>query len=263
MYNGVIQKMQTEYTDPVNYDFLIGDSKVNLNELINSKISLVWSGEVVCVCGKKLKKFYRQHFCYQCYWNAPEASPSIFKPELCTADLGIEERNLAWEKKFQLVPHCVYLANSSGLKVGITRNNNQLTRWMDQGAVQGSLIAVVPNRRISGLVELELKKVLSDRTNWRKMLSGSPQKLDLIQAKNQYIKYIPSELQQFIIPENKVVNIQYPVAVYPVKVNSLNFYKCNIIEGTLLGIKGQYLLFDDNRVFNVRSHQGFIAKLSI
>jgi len=260
MYKGVIQKMQTDYYSPVNYNFIIGDSKINLNQLMNHKISLIWSGKVVCVCGKTFSKFYRQNFCYQCYWNAPEASPSIFKPELCTADLGIEDRDLEWEKKFQLVSHCVYLANSSGLKVGITRTNNQLARWIDQGAIQGHVIAEVPNRRVSGLIEVELKKVISDRTNWRKMLSGNPQKIDLIKAKNDYKHHIPSEFQKFIISDSEVVDIEYPVSIYSNKINSLNFYKSNIIEGVLLGMKGQYLLFDNNRVFNVRSHQGFISQ---
>ena len=119
------------------------------------------------ICGKEFAKFYRQNFCYQCFWNAPQASPSIFKPELCTADLGIEERDIEWEKQFQLVPHLIYLANSSSLKVGVTRKGNELIRWMDQGAVQAIVVAEVPNRRLAGLVELELKKHIADKTNWR------------------------------------------------------------------------------------------------
>jgi hypothetical protein len=64
----------------------------------------------------------------------PLASQSIFKPELCTAHLGIEERDLQWEKEFQLAPHYVYLANSSGIKVGLTRSSQLITRC----AVQSS-----------------------------------------------------------------------------------------------------------------------------
>ena len=261
MYSGIIKKMEAEYLSPVNYSFLIGNEKVNLNQLINKKITLNWSGKVQCLCGKRLSKFYRQNFCYQCYWNAPEASPSIFKPELCTADLGIEERDLEWEMKFQIAPHYIYLANSSDLKVGITRKTQQLTRWIDQGASQAVLIAEVPNRRISGIVELEFKKSISDRTNWRKMLSGEPSQLDMLELKKKYSVLIPPDLREFIINNDNVTTINYPVIEYPQKINSMSFQKQSCIEGSLLGIKGQYLLFDQGRVFNVRSHSGYIADL--
>ena len=262
MYQGAIYKMLTEYSTPVHYNFSIGDQTIPINQLINKDITLNWDGKVECICGKIFNQFYRQNFCYNCYWNAPEASQSIFKPELCTADLGIEERDLEWEKKLQLAPHYIYLANSSGLKVGITRKNNELTRWMDQGATQGILIAEVPNRRLSGLIELELKKLISDRTNWRKMLSGEPALLDLVKEKSTYLNSIPSDLQKFIVKNNKVIHIQYPVEAYPKKVNSISFKKVSSVQGKLLGIKGQYLLFDNDRVFNVRGHERYIIEFS-
>tara|TARA_B100001250_G_scaffold414368_1_gene452265 strand:- start:7634 stop:8425 length:792 start_codon:yes stop_codon:yes gene_type:complete len=262
MYQGIIHKMSSEYLNPIQYQFLVGDHRISMNQLINKKISLKWNGKVECICGRISNKFYRQQFCYQCYWNAPEASPSIFKPELCTADLGVEERDLEWEKAFQLKPHYVYLSNSSGLKVGITRKNNELTRWIDQGAVQGIVVAEVPNRRLSGLIEVELKKVISDRTNWRKMLSGDPSFIDLDEKKSEYLENVPNEFSQFLLSDNKVVEINYPVLVYPKKIASINFKKTNPIEGKLLGIKGQYLIFDNDRVFNVRSHQGYCVEFS-
>ena len=262
MYQGILHKMSTEYLNPIQYQLLIGNNNISVNNLINKKISFKWNGKVECICGRILNNFYRQNFCYQCYWNAPEASPSIFKPELCTADLGIEERDLEWEKAFQLTPHYVYLSNSSGLKVGITRKNNELTRWIDQGAIQGIVIAEVPNRRMSGLIEVELKKVISDRTNWRKMLSGKPQHIDLESQKLIYAKYIPDNLIQFLTPDNKIIDINYPVSEYPKKIVSVNFKKTHLMEGELLGIKGQYLLFDNDRVFNIRSHQGYFVEFS-
>lgn len=263
MYQGVIYKMNAEFQSPVDYTFIVGDNKFYLNNIINKKITFEWSGKVQCICGKIFPKFYRQNFCYKCYWNAPQASQSIFKPELCQADLDIEERDLEWEKNFQLVPHYIYLANSSGIKVGITKKDNELTRWMDQGAIQGILVAEVPNRRLSGLIEIELKKIISDRTNWRKMLSGSPEALNLSELKLNYIKYIPKELQKFIIDNNTVTDIIYPIYHYPKKIKSLNFQKSNIISGQLIGIKGQYLIFDNDTVFNVRAHQGYITKISL
>ncbi len=44
---------------------------------------------------------------------------------------------------------------------------------------------------------------------------------------------------------------------YPEKVTSVGFDKHAEIEGCLAGIKGQYLIFDDNRVLNIRKHNGY------
>jgi len=264
MYQGILQnKMHTEYDNPVRYNLHIGEKEFGLNELINKHIHLSWTGKVQCICGKEFSKFYRQNFCYQCYWNAPQASQSIFKPELCTADLGIEERDLEWEKKFQITPHYVYLSNSSGMKVGVTRKNNEVTRWIDQGASQAILLAETPNRRLAGLIELELKKHVSDKTNWRKMLSGDPPELELGDQKKHYLKYIPDDLKQFIISDDNITELKYPVLIYPKKVKSLRFQKQTIIEGKLLGIKGQYLLLEQDQVFNVRAHQGYLIDILI
>ena len=147
-----------------------------------------------------MDKFYRSGFCYNCYWTLPEASQSIFKPELCTAHLGKEERDLEWERKFQLAPHYVYLANSSGIKVGITRKSQGVVRWMDQGASQAILLAEVPNRRYSGDIEVSLKRFVDDVTNWRKMLTGEPQSVDLVKLKEELSEHVPEELQQYILP---------------------------------------------------------------
>jgi hypothetical protein len=262
MYRGEIAKMEVTYADPVQYSFIINNDGVPLNKLIGSNIQIHWSGKVVCSCGKLMPKFYRQNFCYQCFWNSPLASQSIFKPELCTADLGIEERDLEWEKKFQIAPHYVYLSNSSGLKVGITRKGQKLTRWIDQGASQAILIAEVPTRRLSGLMELELKKSIADKTNWRKMLSGNPDVLNMIAKKEYCLTLISEEMKQYILQDDNVTNINYPVNIYPQKINSLSLTKTSSFEGVLEGVKGQYLLLNDNRVFNVRSHQGFIVDFS-
>ena len=216
----------------------------------------------ICHCGKRMNKFYRSSFCYTCYWDSPLASQSIFKPELCTAHLGIEERDLKWEKKFQIAPHYVYLANSSGIKVGITRASEGVVRWMDQGASQAILLAEVPNRRLSGEMEVSLKRFVDDITNWRKMLSREPERIDLLSMKKELILHVPSQLQQYILLNNDVIEIQYPVVQYPKKIQSVKLQKTPIIKGELKGIKGQYLLLDGDRVFNVRSHEGYIVSFS-
>ena len=154
------------------------------------------------------------------------------------------------------------LANSSGIKVGITRGTQGVIRWMDQGASQAILLAEVPNRRFSGDIEVSLKRFVADVTNWRKMLSGEPDPVDLIKMKEELSVHVPEELKQYILPDNTVTEIRYPVNKYPVKIKSVKLDKFPVIEGTLLGIKGQYLLLDEDRVFNVRSHEGYIAKFS-
>ena len=261
--NNILRKMSTKLANKVEYFLEIHEKEHRINDYIGENISIEWSGQVVCECGKIMNKFYRPGYCYKCYWESPTASQSIFRPELCTAHLDIEERNLEWEKKFQIAPHYVYLANSSGIKVGITRKCQKLTRWMDQGASQAILLSEVPNRRFSGDIEVALKKFVNDITNWRKMLSGEPDPVDLIKIKSELSTHVPEELKEYIVPDNNVTEISYPVIEYPKKIKSLKLEKQNHIIGELKGIKGQYLLFDQDRVFNVRSHAGFIVNFSI
>ena len=156
----------------------------------------------------------------------------------------------------------MYLANSSGIKVGITRASEGVVRWMDQGASQAILLAEVPNRRYSGDIEVALKKHVDDKTNWRKMLSGIPNPVDLVKLKSDLSVYVPENLQQYILPDNTVTEIPYPVKEYPKKINSIKLERTSIVEGELIGVKGQYLILDKDRVFNIRSHQGFISKFS-
>jgi len=262
MLRDALKKMDTELKEVVQYTLDIHGLTHKMNDYIGKQIKIEWSGVVICKCGKKSDKFYRSGYCYKCYWESPLASQSIFKPELCTAHLGIEERDLEWEKEFQIAPHYVYLANSSGIKVGITRGSQGVIRWMDQGASQAILLAEVPNRRFSGDIEVSLKRFVADVTNWRKMLSGNPESVDLIKLKEELSAHVPEELQQYILPNNTVTEIKYPVTQYPKKIKSVKLERTPIIEGTLLGIKGQYLLLDGDRVFNIRSHEGFISSFS-
>ena len=262
MRRDTLKKMDTDLQDVVQYTLDIHGETHNMNDYIGKNIKIEWSGDVICSCEKVMKKFYRSGFCYQCYWESPMASQSIFKPELCTAHLGIEERDLEWEKEFQIAPHYVYLANSSGIKVGITRGSQGVIRWMDQGASQAILLAEVPNRRFSGDIEVSLKRFVADVTNWRKMLSGTPDFVDLVQLKEELSLHVPEELKQYILPNNTVTEIKYPVTKYPTKIKSVKLERTPIIEGELMGIKGQYLLLDEDRVFNIRSHEGFISKFS-
>jgi len=257
-----LKKMHVELRDVVQYSLNIHGSNHKLNDYIGKEIIINWKGKVICNCGKIMEQFYRSGFCKKCYWTSPLASQSIFKPELCKAHLGIEERDLEWEKNFQISPHYVYLANSSGIKVGITRKSQGVVRWMDQGASQAILLAEVPNRRFSGDIEISLKRFVNDVTNWRKMLSKEPEKIDLVKLKENLSQHVPQELKKYILPNNSVTEIKYPVRQYPSKIKSAKLDKNPTICGELLGIKGQYLLLDEDRVFNVRSHAGYIVEFS-
>lgn len=263
MYKVLIDKMKVVNSNPVEYYFFINDSWVSMNKFIGKKISFIWSGSVFCSCGKKMKKFYRQNFCYECFWSKPEASPSIFKPELCQAHLGIEERDLEWEKKFQLQPHVVYLSISSGVKVGVTRKNSIETRWIDQGAIEGIILAETPNRYLAGKIEVFLKQYLADKTSWIKMLKGEVSKVDLIKKKQEVINLISYDFKSYIVDENNLCKIKFPIEFYPKKVKSLSLNKQNVIDEKLTGIKGQYLIFESDHVFNIRKHSGFLVDLSI
>ncbi len=263
MLRDSLKKMRTELLDVVNYKLNINGKDHLMNDYLERQIKILWKGSIICHCGKEKKKLFRSGFCYNCYWTLPQASQSIFKPELCTAHLGIEERDLNWEKEFQLTKHYVYLANSSGIKVGITRSTQGIIRWMDQGASQAILLAEVPNRRLSGDIEVALKPFVADVTNWRKMLSGDPEPIDLVKVKHQLISHVPSNLKEYILKEDSITEIKYPVKQYPKKIKSVKLEKNNLVEGKLLGIKGQYLILDQERVFNVRSHEGFIVEFTV
>jgi hypothetical protein len=184
-------------------------------------------------------------------------------PEKSKAHLGIAERDLEFEEKVQLQPHIVYLANSSNVKVGVTRKTQVPTRWMDQGAQAALEILEVPNRYLAGIAEVSLKKVVSDKTNWREMLKGTTPEEDLSLWRDRLIPYLPEEVKPYILTNSTPLNLEFPVKKYPEKPKSLNLQKTPEYEGVLVGIKGQYLIFEDENVFNVRSNEGLVVGLDI
>ena len=235
-----------------------------MNHLIGKYIAFKWLKEIYCVvCGKKTNKSFAQGFCYPCFLNAPETSECIFRPELCQAQDGIA-RDMEWAANHCLQEHYVYLAISSGVKVGVTRSGQIPTRWIDQGAWQAIKLAKTPNRYTAGLIEVALKEHISDRTNWQRMLKNQLiEGVDLTVAKREMIAHLPSELQNYISEENDITEINYPVNEYPEKVKSLSFDKLEEITGRLWGVKGQYLIFDDGTVLNMRKHTGYMVELEV
>jgi hypothetical protein len=202
-------------------------------------------------------------YCYNCFSSIPQAGIWIINPELSTAHLDLEDRDLEYEKKMQLTPHIVYLANSSDVKVGVTRKSQIPTRWIDQGAHEAIEILEVPNRYLAGIAEVALKKHVSDKTNWRKMLTNDVKDLDLGVEREKLRKFIPQEALPYFLENSKETEINFPVLEYPGKVKTLNLAKFPFYEGLLIGIKGQYLLFEDGTVFNIRSHEGYVVELRV
>jgi len=143
---------------------------INFNQALNKKLNLKFIKFQCLNCGKD-KPIFRQGFCKSCFFETPSAGDWIMKPELSTAHLGKEDRDLEYEKRVQLQPHIVYLANSSNVKVGVTRKAQVPTRWIDQGAHEAIEIVEVPNRYLAGITEVALKDHVGDKTNWRKMLT--------------------------------------------------------------------------------------------
>ena len=262
-YEGVLTKMQTEFGDPIQYYLVFEDSFLNVNQLLGKPMEINFVGFQCLNCGKK-KKIFRQGFCYDCFYSSPAVGDWIMKPELSTAHLGVADRDLAYEEKVQLQPHIVYLALSSEVKVGVTRKTQMPTRWIDQGASQAISIVEVPNRYLAGITEVALKNHYADKTNWRKMLTNTFESVDLIAERLKVEHLIPTEVQEYFYNQKiDLYEMHYPVLDYPTKVSSLSLDKTPNFQGKLIGIKGQYLLFEGGIVFNIRGSEGYIVKIEI
>ncbi|WP_010179602.1 DUF2797 domain-containing protein [Aquimarina agarilytica] len=261
-YAGVLTKMQTEHTNPINYYLVFKSHFIHINQLLDKTITLQFTGYECLGCGQN-KKIFRQGYCYDDFYKLPNAGDWIMRPELSKAHLDIEDRDLTYEKKAQLQPHVVYLANSSNIKVGVTRKSQVPTRWIDQGAHEAIEIVEVPNRYLAGITEVALKEHIADKTNWRKMLTNTITNETLEDAKANLKQYIPEEALPYFIENNKETAIHFPVLEYPEKVKSLNLTKTPEYTGKIKGVKGQYLIFEDNTVFNVRNHEGFVVSIKI
>lgn len=262
-YEGVLNKMQTQFETPIQYFLIFQDSFLNINQLLNKNIEINFVGYQCLSCGKK-KKIFRQGFCYDCFYSSPVVGDWIMKPELSTAHLGIQDRDLAYEERVQLQPHIVYLALSSEVKVGVTRKTQIPTRWIDQGAEKAISIVEVPNRYLAGITEVALKNHFADKTNWRKMLTNDIVFTDLIIEREKLQPLLPKEVQEYFhLEKNDLYEMKYPVLEYPIKINSLSLDKTPNFKGKLTGIKGQYLIFEDGTVFNIRSNEGYVVSIQV
>ncbi len=260
-FQGVIRKMQSEFKSPIKYYMEFDDDFICLNDLLDKEVSIKFLN-YFCLSCEREKEIFRQGYCKNCFFEQPQAGDWIIKPELSKAHLNIEDRDLDYEKSVQLQPHIVYLANTGQIKVGVTRKTQVPFRWIDQGAHQAVELVEVPNRYLAGITEVAIKEFISDKTNWRKMLTNESNELDLISCKEDIRKHIPNEVLEYYIQSNSQTDINFPVKEYPIKPITQKLIKIQEIKGTLKGIKGQYLIFEENKVFNVRSHEGFVVEVS-
>ncbi|MDH5323991.1 MAG: DUF2797 domain-containing protein [Gammaproteobacteria bacterium] len=262
---GNLLKMSSILDNPVQYLLPVGSEQIPLNPYLEKTISLTFTGQIHCVaCGRKTNKSFNQGYCFPCLRSLAECDMCIVKPEQCHFDQGTC-RDEQWAQGHCMQEHIVYLANSSGLKVGITRHTQVPTRWIDQGAVQAIPVFKVKNRYISGLVEVVMKEHVSDRTDWRKMLKGESQSVDLMATRDKLLQQVAGDIESIqeehgseavSVLDGVVTEIQYPVQQTPEKVKSLNFDKTPEVSGVLMGIKGQYLILDAG-VINIRKFSGY------
>ena len=264
---GSLSKMAVSLQAPVvQYSFRLDDTQVPVNPMIGQRLRLEYLGAIHCShCGKRTKTSFSQGYCYPCMTRLAQCDVCIMAPERCHYDAGTC-REPSWGEQFCMTDHVVYLANSSGIKVGITRATQLPTRWLDQGASQALPIMRVATRQQSGLVEDVLRSQVPDRTNWRALLKGDAEVLDLPAIREQVFEACADGLRELQgrfglqaiqpLPDAEVVQMNYPVEAYPKKIVSFNLDKDPVAEGTLLGVKGQYLIFDTG-VINIRKYTAY------
>lgn len=269
---GCLRKMRTRLENPVSYELVLDETVFSLNPIVGQTIKLCRTGKIVCVhCGRATKKSFNQGYCYPCFTGLAQCDMCILKPETCHYAAGTC-REPAWGETFCMQPHYVYLANSSGIKVGITRQNQIPTRWIDQGAMQALPILKTQSRHISGLAEVAIAKHISDKTSWQKMLKNNVEAIDLTVQRDVLLNICRPELTEItrrfgaraveMLPDECAVDIHYPVEHYPVKVKSFNLDTTPEVSGILEGIKGQYLLLNTG-VINLRKYSGYELIFSV
>ncbi len=261
---GRLEKMTTIYDETIRYELVLNHQRVPLNNLIGQTVTLKHTGKLYCLhCNMPMNKSFNQGYCYPCFSRLAQCDMCMMKPETCHHAFGTC-RDSKWAESFCFQPHIVYLSNTSGLKVGITRHTQIPTRWIDQGAIQALPIFKVTSRRMSGLIETLLAKHIADKTQWQRMLKHQIEPLDLYAERDKLLAICADELNQLnqneieFLADEKVVDLNYPIAIAPTKVSALNFDKTPHISGILQGIKGQYLIFEKS-VLNVRKFAGYVV----
>ena len=256
-FSVVLKKLRTEYAQPIRY-FVAGKDAFCLNDVVGHRLKLSFLGSKFCVkCSRKINKTFMDGYCYICFKNSPETAECVIRPELCRAHLPESNPN-DWELSTHNQPHIVYFSFTSHLKVGVTRKGNEVYRWIDQGAIQALVVAETPNRYLAGCIEKALSRHMSDRTHWSKMILQVEFFNQFVDIKEKMTALCHPDLLQYFTHYDDVKMVSYPRHdSFPIKIKSCALDKCAVIDDVLVGVKGQYLVFESGIVFNVRKHSGY------
>jgi len=266
-----LRKMQTalDSSNMANYhlpEIHIIDyrGQIAMNKWVGKQLRIAFTGNIHCIeTGEKIKKTYGEGLSYDAWLKSPLGNPAIIHPELSQIHEGIALRNQEWEEKHHNQPHYVYLSRTSSVKVGVTRSTNLQSRWIDQGATEGIILAHAPYRQLAGLIEVALKEHMADKTAWQAMLKGEcSDNTPLSKHKDRALGLLPIMYEGFFSEDDTVHFVSYPLLRLPTRPKSLKLDTTPVIEKRLVGIKGQYLLFEDDTVFNVRSHAAYEVDLA-
>jgi len=239
----------------VHYGLELDGATIPLGPLLGSWIRLSFDGEKRCIhCNRKSTKLFNSGYCWPCFQNLARNDMCQIKPHLCHYDTCREQ---AWGDAHCMIPTYVYLAKSSDVKVGITRNIPG--RWMDQGAVEAVPIALVPTRKMAGDLELHLSQFIADKTNWRKMLKGEVVETSILEVRERILDLIPEDFRGYLLAGEQVRTFAYPILEMPEKIASHDLEKAPA-EGRLLGIKGNYLILNTG-VLNIPKFAGYVVTL--
>ncbi len=260
--SGQLRKMTFEAQDPIEYFLSLDEQPVAVNPALGKELSLKFLNKITCVeCGRVIKKTYDQGYCFPCARDLPENAMCAVRPEKCEHEFG-NEKDREFFRTHCNVDHLIYLSQTSGVKVGVTRHWNIPSRWIDQGAVQALVIGRTPQRKLAGLIEVALARHMADKTNWRKMLKGEVDPVDLKEVRANAVQWFPDDLKPYFLPAEEVREWRYPVTAVPSKIVSHNLDKEAQFRDRLMGIKGQYLIFE-NRVINLRKFSGYHVEFEI
>ncbi len=261
IYKGNISKMRSEKHNPISYYLTIGDSEIKMNNLIGKNIKIEYLNQINCInCSSITNKSFHQGYCYSCFTSIPQCDIGILHPEKDMSHKGIS-RDIEWAKKNSLVDHYVYLAITGGVKVGVTRHTQIPTRWIDQGAIKAIRFAKTPHRNFAGQIEVDLKQHVSDKTNWNKMLKSKHVDIDISTIKQELIDKLNPEYANYVSFNNKIETLTYPFDYSIDSFSTISLDTTKVVEGKLIGIKGQYLIFENGNVLNIRKHNGYLVAL--